>query len=404
MGVLTTELVEWAFWIAALLCVYSYAGYPLLLGLLSALFGRPHRAAFCRPTVSLLVAAHNEAAVMAAKIENCLGLDYPRDRLQVLIISDGSDDGTDDIIQRYVARGIEYHRTAVRGGKPTAINSQVGRARGEILVLSDANTMLAPDAIARLAMNFADPSVGAVTGDVRLQSDAAASYGDGDGLFWRLERRIQQCESRLGSVVGVDGGMYALRRELFVANEPDTLNDDFVLAMNIARAGWRVVYDPTARAVEDSPVDSVVEFRRRARTTAGGFQAMLEGRGRPRWSQPTLWAGYFSHKIVRWCGPFLLLLIFASSGALAIIGQLPAGRAAFVAGPGLYRLLLALQVAFYLAASVAHAIRTRRLPPMLSVPYYFCLTNLASLTGFFRWLLQRQPVTWTHAPRNIVVP
>jgi biofilm PGA synthesis N-glycosyltransferase PgaC len=393
MGETTRMIAEGLFWASLALCVYAYAGYPLLVGLLSALLGRPHRAGTGRPTVSLLIPAYNEAAVIGAKLANALALTYPADKLQVRVVSDGSDDGTDEIV-RGVA-GVELQRVSPRGGKPNALNQAVPFARGDILVLSDANTMMAPDAVLRLASHFDDPRVGAVTGDVRLLTDAV-SHGAGEGLFWKLERYVQRCESRLGSVIGVDGGMYALRRALYVANRPDTLIDDFVIAMNVARAGYRVLYDPDAVASEDAVADPRQEFRRRARTTAGGFQSLFEGRGRPRYSQPGLWAGYLSHKVLRWLGPFLLLALFASTVVLVLARSGADDRTS-----AFYAVCLALQAACYALALIGHLARDRSLPASVRLPYYFTLTNAAALAGFARWMRKTQAVTWAKTDRHM---
>jgi len=388
-----SQLGEVVIWTALALTVYTVAGYPAVLWLLARLFGRPHRPGDVEPTVTLLIPAHDEAAVIRQKVENSLALDYPPDRLQVRVVSDGSTDGTDEIVAPYRARGVELQRIEVRAGKPNAVNQAVPHARGDVLLLCDANTMFAPDAVRRLVRHFADPRVGAVTGDVRLRSQEV-SYGEGEGLFYRLERLLQTCEARLWTAVGVDGGMYALRRELYAPVPPDTLIDDFVIAMNVARAGRRVVYDPEAVATEDAVVDPAQEFRRRTRTVAGGFQTLFDGRGRPRWNQPGLWLAYLSHKVLRWVGPFVLLALLAGNTAAAI--AVPRGDGGRW---GLYAGLLAGQGLFYALALAGAALGRSRLPRALCLPYYFCLTNAAALVGFFRWLRGSQPVTWTHADR-----
>ena len=381
-------------WASLAVLAYTYAGYPLAIWLLAGLFGKGHAQEDAEPTVSLLIPAHNEAGVIRAKVENSLALDYPRGKLQVRVVSDGSSDGTDEIVRAYEVRGVELQRLEVCAGKPNALNRAVPFARGEILILCDANTMFASDAVRRLVRHFADPRVGAVTGDVRLRSEDV-SYGEGEGLFYRLERFIQQCESRFWTAIGVDGGMYALRRELYVPNRPDTLIDDFVIAMNVARTGSRVIYDPAAIATEDAVENPAQEFRRRARTTAGGFQTLFEGRGRPRWTQPGLWFGYLSHKVLRWFSPMFLAILLA--GNVAAVGAAPAGGWRWSTYVG----LLALQGLCYAMAILGDLLTRRRLPRTICLPYYFCLGNAATVAGFFRWLLRRQPVTWSHADRRV---
>ena len=374
--------------------LYTYVGYPAVVWVLSRLFGRAHQAGEAEPMVSLLIPAHNEAVVIRAKIENSLALDYPREKLQVRVISDGSDDGTDEIVQEYRPKQVEFQRIERRGGKANALNQAAPHARGEVMVLCDANTMFAPDALRRLVRHFADRRVGAVTGNVRLRS-TETHYGEGESLFYRIERFVQACESRLWTVIGVDGGMYALRRELYVPNRADTLIDDFAIAMNVARTGARVVYDPAATATEDSAGSPAQEFRRRTRTAAGGFQSLFEGRGRPRWNQPWLWLGYLSHKVWRWVSPFMLILLMAAN-VTAVVG----GAWSTVCW-GLCAALLALQVGFYVLAGLGWVFCRYRLPRLFCLPFYFCLANAAALVGFFKWLLGLQPVTWTHVRRKV---
>ena len=230
------------------------------------------------------------------------------------------------------------------------------------------------------------------TGDVRLQTDDI-SYGSGEGFFWRLERFTQKCESDLWTSIGVDGGMYALRRDLYVANAPDTLIDDFVIAMNVARAGKRVIYDPQAVATEDAVEDPAQEFRRRSRTIAGGFQSLIGGRGRPRLSQPWLLAGYISHKGLRWVGPVLLLAAFAG-GIMAAVPELNSDQL------GLYSALGLLQIGFYFVAVIGAIFSSRRLPAVVCLPYYLCLTNVAAAAGFYKWLTGAQKVTWSTVDRS----
>lgn len=385
---LAAKVGAYIFCLAVGVMAYSYLIYPLLVGVLAAVRPRNHRTGERLPTVTMLVAAHNESAVIGAKLENSLALDYPPQLLQVRVISDGSQDGTDEIVREYSHLGVELQRVSPRGGKPNALNQAMPFARGEILLMCDANTMLHADALRRLVRHFEDPLVGAVTGDVRLGSDGV-TYGRGEGLFWRLERFIQLAESRIGSAIGVDGGMYAMRRELYVPNRPDTLIDDFVIAMNVAIAGRRVLLDPSARADEDSVADAMQEFRRRVRTAAGGFQSLLNGLGRPGIRQAGLLAGYVSHKVIRWLGPVLMIAAFAG------------GAAAALGGGWFWVAVFAAQGVFYMLAFTGHLRRTRRLGRLLCLPYYFCLANAAALGGLIRYMRGSQSVTWAQADRTL---
>jgi len=384
---------EWLMWSAIAVGLYAYLGYPAAAALLATLFGRPHRFEDIEPTVTLIIPAHNEEKVIAAKIENSLSQDYPRDKLDIRVVSDGSDDTTDAIAREYESRGVTLQRVAVRGGKPNAVNLAVLDSDGEILVLCDANTMFAPDAVRKLVRHFADPDVGAVTGDVRLQSQSTG-YGEGESLYYRLERLVQRSESRLWSVIGVDGGMYAVRREVYRPNHPDVLIDDFAVAMGVVRAGKRVIYDPEAVATEDAVVDPRQEFRRRSRTAAGGFQAAFGRLATPRARQLGTWLAYVSHKVLRWLSPFVLVLAMLG-GLLAVL----AGNA----GSWRWRAdvaVVGLQGSLYLLALVGLLYGKRRMPRLISLPFYFCLGNAAALAGFLKWMFGLQAVTWSHADRS----
>ncbi len=373
------------FWGALALIVYVYFGYPFVLFIASR-FRRPtHYDDAHQPTVSLVIAAYNEEKVIREKLENALALDYPTEKLEIVVASDGSADATDAIVQSYADRGVVLRRVEPRGGKTRALNRVIPQTRGEILLLSDANTMYQPDAVQKLVRHFADPSVGAVSGDVRLV-EAADTHAHSEGLYYRYERWLQRLESEIGSIIGVDGAMYAVARHCFRPPADHTVVDDFVISMTVARLGYRVLYEPEAVAIEESTSTSHEEFRRKIRIVAGGIQAFVQGQGVPRWQQPLLLFCYVSHKLLRWALPFFLLLVFAASLALA--------------SSLFYRLLLWAQVLFYGAAACyawnVLAVRKWRLG---NISYYFCLVNMAALIGCCKGLFGMQAVTWQRTQR-----
>ena len=373
------------FWLCLGVVAYVYAGYPLLLSLAASFRRRLEPDDAHRPTVSLVIAAFNEAKVIRAKLENALALDYPADRLEIVVASDGSSDGTDEIVREFADRGVVLQRVTPRGGKTRALNTVIPRTSGSILVLSDANTMYRPDAIARLVRHFVNPEVGAVSGDVQLV-DAADSHARSEGLYYRYERYIQLCESRVGSIIGADGGMYALRRTLFRPPPNSIVVDDFVISMTVARLGARVLYDPEAVATEQGTLAVAEEFRRKVRIVAGGFQALILRQGVPRVTQPLLLWSYVSHKLLRWLAPVFLVAAFAASMTL-------------VSDP-FYRAALALQAAAYGAAVLyaANVPLLRRIPGT-ALAFYFCLVNGAALAGLWKGLAQAQPATWNRTSR-----
>jgi cellulose synthase/poly-beta-1,6-N-acetylglucosamine synthase-like glycosyltransferase len=374
------------FWLAAAAIAYVYAGYPLLLAMLSRRRLMPRTDETLLPTVSLVIAAHNEEKVIREKLENSLALDYPPDRLEVVVASDGSDDATNRIVTAFASRGVKLVDIRPRGGKTRALNAVVPTVRGEIVVLSDANTMYRPDSIRKLVRHFADPQVGAVTGDVKLV-DSADDYAQSEGLYYKYERWIQKLESRCGSVVGADGAMYALRQPLFRPVDPRVVVDDFVISMNVAAGGHRLIYDEEAIAIEQGTLSSAEEYRRKVRIVAGGFQALFTGQGVPSLREPQLLCSYISHKLLRWLLPVFLLATAASSLALA-------PRSSFFA------LAVGVQAVFYVAA-LFHAADVRGFRRLRAgiVPYYFCLVNGAALQGLCRAVARSQPATWSRTNR-----
>jgi cellulose synthase/poly-beta-1,6-N-acetylglucosamine synthase-like glycosyltransferase len=369
--------------------VYVYFGYPLLLAGIRFLRGASrYRTGDDLPTVTLVIPAYNEAKVIREKLENSLRVDYPRDRFEVIVASDGSDDGTDIIAQEFEKEGVKLLASRSRSGKISALNLTVPQARGEIIVLCDANVMFLPDAVRRLVRHFADPAVGAVTGDVRIRS-ADAPFGEGEGLYYMYERRIQLWESDLGSVIGVDGGLYALRKILFRPLAPDTILDDFVLSMQVALSGHRVLYDPSAVATENATLDVRQEFNRKVRIVAGGWKELLRRTGVPGPGRFQLFWSYCSHKLLRWLVPWFLLVVFVSSAALALLQ----GRLSWPAW------LTCCQILFYGLALAGCTRPNARWPAPVGIPFYFCMVNAAAWVGSLRGLLGRQPVTWNKADR-----
>ena len=246
-------MIDALFWLAAGVLVYTFVGYPVAIGALARLKPKPVRRARVHPPVSVLIAAYNEAAVIGGRIENCLALDYPADRLEIIVASDGSTDGTADVARRYARPGRPGPAVSVldypwRRGKPSVLNDSVPRCASEIVVLGDARQRWDRDAVRRLVENFADPAVGAASGELILANAAGAAVGEGVGAYWRYEKAIRRAESAVHATVGATGALYAIRRALFEPIPPDTLADDVLIPLRIARRGHRVVFDGSARA------------------------------------------------------------------------------------------------------------------------------------------------------------
>lgn len=373
------------FWILLALVVYVYAGYPLLLALIRGLGGKRKVAcAEIEPLVTLVVSAFNEEAVIGEKIEDCLALDYPRDKLQVIVVSDASDDRTDEIVASYVAQGVELLRMPERGGKTLGLNAAVARARGEAIVFSDANAMYGRDVLRKLVRNFADGAVGAVVGE-STYVDPEVESERSEGLYWRYETVIKRLESSLGSVVGGDGAIYAIRRSLYVPMAADALSD-FVNPLQIVAAGQRCIYEPQARSYERAADNFDKEFRRKVRIVNRAWRALFRAKSLLNPFRHGLFSlELVSHKLLRWLVPvFLAGLILVNATILE-------------RGP-IYRVALVCQGAFYLLALAGYAMRRRpAIPAALSIPYYFCLVNLASAMGIFDAFRGKTYTTWATA-------
>lgn len=381
-----------AFWILLALVVYVYAGYPLLLWVLRALRGpRPVAVADVEPPVTLVISAYNEEAVIGPKLDNSLALDYPRNRLQVMVVSDACEDRTDDIVRSYADRGVTLLAMAERGGKTLGLNAAVAAASGEIIVFSDANAMYGRDVIRQLVRNFADPAVGAAVGE-STYVDPEVESERSEGLYWRYETAIKRLESAVGSVVGGDGAIYAVRRALYEPMRADALSD-FVNPLQVVRGAHRCVYEPAARSYERAADDFGKEFRRKVRIVNRAWRALWRLRELLNPLRHGLFAWQlFSHKLLRWLVPVQLVALFAVNVAIAGEG-------------GVYALALAGQVAFYGLAAAGYLLRRRpAIPAVLSVPYYFCLVNVASALGILDAFRGRTYTTWatprarTHPP------
>lgn len=375
---------ELVFWIAGATVLYAYAGYPLCVALVARLRPRPARAGRTHPTVSLIVPAYNEASCIAAKLENSLALDYPAARLEILVISSGSDDRTAEISEGYASRGVRTIVQPVRAGKEAAMQLAARHARGEILVFTDANALLNRGALGLMVRWFADPAVGCVSGEKRVADGRGESAGAGEGVYWRYESMLKRLDSTVGSTMGAAGELCAIRAELMTARETDNIIEDFVLSMRVVEAGYRIVHEPGAVAMEEASARIEDVFERRARIAAGGFQAIWRLRSLLDPRRGLVWWQYVSHRVLRWgLVPFLLPLL------VAINWNLGSARP-------IYRVMLLTQVAFYAAAAAGWSLRRSPVGRfrLFSLPFFFSAANAAALVGCARLVTGRQTVLW----------
>jgi len=357
---------------------YIYVGYPIVIVVAKALWKRPVRVATQEPSVSLFITANDEAAVIDAKLRNSLALDYPADRLDIVVASDGSIDGTNEIVRRFAPR-VRLLELTPRRGKIAAINCGIGSVASEIVIFSDANTFLESGAIRALVANFADADVGAVSGDVALIGERAA-LGPSEDLYYQYERWVQRAESEVGSMIGADGALYAIRRELFTPPDDNTILDDMAIPMAVVRAGRRVVFEPAARAYEQGSETAREEFARKSRVIAGAMQFLAR---RDSWiplSKPQVILSLVSHKALRWLSPAFATGAFLSSAMLA---DASSGYAAVVAAQGLVLML-----------GLAGCVPALRRVTVVALAHYFCLVQAAAAVGFLRGVTGRQSVRW----------
>lgn len=387
----STEALLWA---SAAVVAYSYVGYPALVAVLAWLRPAPPVGkAPIEPRVTLLIVAHNEEARIEEKLRNCLEVDYPRDRLEVLVASDGSCDGTEDLVRSLAPEGVQLLALPGPNGKPAAINEAVPRASGEILVLCDVRQRLATSAIRELVAHFADPQVGAVSGELHIPGGSASTSGEGVGLYWSYEKAIRRAESRLGSTVGATGALYAFRKSLFRPIDPRTILDDVAIPMNVARAGYRVTFEPAAAAFDEPATDAAREYGRKVRTLAGNYQlvALYPWLLDPRRNR-LIWQ-FVSHKLSRLVVPWCLMAFLCASTWLVLQGS------------SAYRPLVAAQAVFYGMAAAGWGLeRLGRHPRWLSIPCGLTLLNLAAAAAFFGFLRGTHKAAWRAVEGATIMP
>jgi cellulose synthase/poly-beta-1,6-N-acetylglucosamine synthase-like glycosyltransferase len=365
------------FWFSLFVVVYAYAGYPIVLLFLRLFIHRGVHKSFIEPSVTLVVPVHNESRVISAKVRNTASLDYPAGRLEVLIASDGSSDGTVEIARQFSEGSrIRVLAFSQNRGKISVLNDAVQEARGEIVVFSDASAILEPDSLRQLVANFADPRVGAVSGTYRVRHPSEARLGSQEEIYWRYETFLKIQESSLASVLGGHGQILGVRKDLYPYPAPGTINDDYVIPVRVLAGGSRVIYEPLAVAFEEA--SEMGGFQRRVRIMAGNIQQLREMRGLLWPPQVLPLFFFFSHKVVRSFVPFFLLALAVSN--------------LFLLRGGFYQLVGCCQLIFYGLALVGS--RWKLKPSGLRLPYYFCFVNAAYLWSACQSLRSRGKVKW----------
>ncbi len=379
------------FWILLTAIFYCYLGYPCLIFLLAQIKPNPVHKRSIEPTISIVISLYNEEDVISRKIKNLLGLDYPSEKIEILIGSDGSTDKTHNIIHQFSDHRIKLYINSKRQGKMATLNDIVPKANHEIIVFTDARQIFEKDALKKLVSSFADSKVGCVSGELVFNPEQG-STAKGVNLYWTYEKFIRYQESQIHSMLGATGAIYAIRKELFVSGPNNTVLDDMYTPLKIIQKGYRAIFDDTAYAYDHAANDPTEEYRRKTRTLYGNYQifALFANMFNPLTS-PIAWQ-LFSHKFLRVIIPFFLIIIF-------FINFLLRTEPVFI-------VLWFLQIIFYAMALMGQLIHNhpkgavRTLYKICYVPYVFCLLNVSALVGFWRFITVSQEATWERARKT----
>lgn len=388
------------FWFAVIFILYAYLGYPALIIMWAKLKkAKVHSSEFL-PQVTLLIPAYNEEIFIAEKLENSISLDYPSEKLQILVVADGSSDSTPDIVRKFSDRGVELAYIPERGGKMAAINRSIKMAQGEIVIFSDANNMYEPQTIRALTAPFADLQVGSVTGAKHIVQDGRR-LSAAEGLYWRYESKIKTSETIVGSCTSAVGEMLAVRHKLFQTPPKEIVNDDHYIILDLMRRGYKNVYTPDARSFEYVSLSAADEVVRRSRMNAGLFQTISLSRRLLPWKHP-LWVWQlFSHKFSRAFVPFMMLLALITNFLLVFSPNHQTIHPFWqVAAPFSY-IFLGLQILFYILAVIGHRFKFGGLlGKLLYLPTFLVNSNQAVLSGLYSFWRGEQSHIWQRVQRG----
>ena len=382
--------MEFVFWVAAALVVYSYLIYPVLIFFLSKLIQRktPVVSDFENiqwPEVAIIIAAYNEEIDITERLDNLNDLQYPSDKLYIYIGSDGSTDKTNTLIQNHRLKNLKFFPFQERRGKASVLNDLCEEAKEEILIFSDANTLFESNVVKKLVKPFSDPLIGGVCGELEIHASSHSS--NQDGFYWKYEKFLKINENKINGLLGANGAIYAIRKQLFMPLLPDTIIDDFMVAMRVVLQGNKMIYEPEAIAHEYAPETIEHEFKRRVRIGTGNYQAFFR---LLKFLNPatstTHFFTYISHKVLRWFAPHLLLLCLITSIIL-------------VKNP-VFMILLVIQLSVYIFSAFSMIFSfTDKMPKIISIIIFFVSMNIALLVGFFKYLSSNVNPAWERTSR-----
>lgn len=376
-----------AFWISGIVLFYVYLGYPILILFLSKLLPKPYvkfsdeelQNTSLLPSISIFIPAYNEEPVIEKKIRNTLELDYPKDKIEIVVASDGSHDKTVEIAKLYSDK-IQIMAYAVREGKTGLINKTIPKLKGEIIIFSDASAMLAVNALKELIAPFKDPEIGSVSGFYILRDATSTSRAEGEGFYWHYETFLKTNESKFYSILGAHGALYALKKSLFRTLPPNAINDDYILPMCGVQQKKRAVYEPKAIAVEEGTTSVRGEMKRRIRISVGNFQQLVLLRGLLNPFRGRIAFEFLSHKFLRSFSFLFIIILFFSNIFIPITG---------------FRIFFLFQILFYLLGlGGAIFFKNKKMPVIITVPFYLVIINYAAFIGLFKYISHTQKVTW----------
>jgi biofilm PGA synthesis N-glycosyltransferase PgaC len=379
-------VIQIIFWFSLLVLFYAYIGYAIFIYLIAGFHKGNKRAFIGRlPSISLIIAGYNEAGILPQKIKNTLAINYPPELLHVIFVSDGSTDKTVSILEQYDR--IQLIAKGHREGKTAALNTAVKHATSDIIVFSDANSMLNPDCLQYMIPYFADPEVGAVAGEKKVI--AIQGVGEAEGLYWQYESLLKRLDAGFHSVLSATGELFALRTSLFVPPEPDIILDDFALSLEVCLQGYTIAYEPRAFSIETPSSDLKEESQRKMRIAAGAFQILQRFPWKKLTVHKKLFFQFISRRWLRWVASPILILFLALTNLLLVKISM------------LYTILFVLQALFYILAFVGYQLASRNKHlAFAAIPFYFLFMNYCMMRGWFQYRQKKQTVLWQKAKRN----
>lgn len=389
------SVLVFLFWFSFAVLFYCYLGYGILVFLLNnirVLFSsRPAAPEAYLPDTTMIIPAYMEAALLERKIQNTLAIDYPKEKLEIIVVSEGPDDGTVSILKKYSC--VQHLHTSERLGKYAAIKKAIRHSTSPIVVFTDANSMLNMECLKKMMVHYADSKTGGVAGEKKiLHNNCAPAVGEAEGMYWQYESFLKRMDAELNTVAGASGELFSIRTDLFREMNDHVLLDDFVISMQVCMQGYRIKYEPDAFATESPSLTLAEEAKRKIRISAGAYQSVGLLRGCLNFLKyPLLSFQYFSRRLLRWilCPP-LLLLLFASNFSIVLRG-----------GHGFYSSIMAAQVLFYCFAFWGWLfVRRGKRAGLFTIPFYFVFMNGCLVKGFARYLKGKQPVAWEKSLRQ----